>query len=146
VRFVNNPAGRELRLRGLNAKVVASGGPCGPETRSSGSEGLAGPGDGLPRRVSGMAPPFLIELPADDAERARRFWQGLLGSSLEPREPDEGRGWQGDYEGVVVGVARAWFRPGRPFLAPLLPVSDLARRSSASARSAVRSSTPARAG
>ena len=73
-----------------------------------------------------MAPPFLIELPADDAERARRFWQGLLGSSLEPREPDEGRGWQGDYEGVVVGVHERGSGPGDRFSLPYFPVSDLA--------------------
>jgi predicted enzyme related to lactoylglutathione lyase len=30
-------------------------------------------------------PPFLIELPADDPDRARRFLEELLGTTLEPR-------------------------------------------------------------
>jgi hypothetical protein len=34
----------------------------------------------------------LIEFPADDLERARRFWQGLLEVELEPRAPAEGTG------------------------------------------------------
>ena len=36
----------------------------------------------------------LIEFPADDPERARRFWFGLLGAKLEPRGEGEGSGWQ----------------------------------------------------
>ena len=43
---------------------------------------------------SAAMPPFLIEFPADDAERAQRFWQGLLQTTLASREPEQGRGWQ----------------------------------------------------
>ena len=39
--------------------------------------------------------PFaLIEFPADDPDRARRFWSGVLGIDLEPRTEGQGEGWQ----------------------------------------------------
>jgi catechol 2,3-dioxygenase-like lactoylglutathione lyase family enzyme len=38
-------------------------------------------------------PPLsLIEFPADDPERARRFWVNLLGVELEDRQAGEGEG------------------------------------------------------
>src|SRR5207249_10108359 len=50
-------------------------------------------------------PPLsLIEFPADDAERARRFWEGLLGVSLEARRESEGEGWQTHSGAPPVGV------------------------------------------
>ena len=36
----------------------------------------------------------LIEFPADDADRARRFWSGLLGVELVARSEGQGEGWQ----------------------------------------------------
>jgi predicted enzyme related to lactoylglutathione lyase len=39
-------------------------------------------------------PLALIEFPADDPDRARRFWTGLLGVELEPRVEGQGEGWQ----------------------------------------------------
>jgi predicted enzyme related to lactoylglutathione lyase len=39
-------------------------------------------------------PLALIEFPADDADRARRFWAGLLGVEIEPRGEGQGEGWQ----------------------------------------------------
>jgi predicted enzyme related to lactoylglutathione lyase len=36
--------------------------------------------------------PSLIEFPADDPERARRFWSGVVGVELEPRSDREGEG------------------------------------------------------
>ena len=36
----------------------------------------------------------LIEFPADDLGRARRFWQELLGTRLDERVEGEGRGLQ----------------------------------------------------
>jgi hypothetical protein len=60
-------------------------------------------------------PPFLIEFPADDTERARRFWQGLLQTTLPSRDPEHGRGWQIEHEGIVFGLhecgSGAGFRP-----------------------------------
>ena len=38
------------------------------------------------------ARPVLIEFPADDPQRALRFWAGVLGSELEPRGEGEGSG------------------------------------------------------
>jgi predicted enzyme related to lactoylglutathione lyase len=43
--------------------------------------------------VADPPPPVLIELPADDLDRARRFWEGVLASRLEER-PGEGAGLQ----------------------------------------------------
>ena len=40
----------------------------------------------------------MIEFPADDPARARRFWAGLLGVDLRAREPGEGEGWQTRWE------------------------------------------------
>ena len=39
-------------------------------------------------------PLVLIEFPADDPARARRFWSGLLGIELEARSSGQGDGWQ----------------------------------------------------
>jgi predicted enzyme related to lactoylglutathione lyase len=39
-------------------------------------------------------PLALIEFPADDPERARRFWSGLLDVELAPRKEGQGEGWQ----------------------------------------------------
>ena len=39
-------------------------------------------------------PLVLIEFPADDPARARRFWSDLLGIELEARSPEQGDGWQ----------------------------------------------------
>ena len=35
----------------------------------------------------------LIEFPADDTDRALRFWGGVLEAELDPRSDDEGQGW-----------------------------------------------------
>ena len=72
-----------------------------------------------------MAVPFLIEFPADDSERAKRFWQGLLGTQLSERGPDEGQGWQGEYGGVDFGVHERGSGPGDRFALPYFTVPDL---------------------
>jgi predicted enzyme related to lactoylglutathione lyase len=36
----------------------------------------------------------LIEFPADDPDRARRFWSVLLGIEFDVRSHDQGEGWQ----------------------------------------------------
>ncbi len=46
----------------------------------------------------------LIEFPADDLERARQFWEGLLGSTLDERQEGEGRGLQTRTHGVELGL------------------------------------------
>jgi predicted enzyme related to lactoylglutathione lyase len=70
-------------------------------------------------------PPFLIEFPADDTERARRFWEGLLQITLPSREPEQGRGWQVEYEGSVFGLHERGSGPGDRFSLPYFPVTDL---------------------
>jgi predicted enzyme related to lactoylglutathione lyase len=73
-----------------------------------------------------VTPRFLIELPADDSARARRFWEELLGTSLEPRLPTEGEGWQGEHAGVTVGVHERGSGPGDRFALPYFAVPDVA--------------------
>ena len=67
----------------------------------------------------------LIEFPADDPERARRFWSGVLGTALDPRSEEEGRGWQTRQSGPVVGVHERGRGPGDTFSLPYFAVSDL---------------------
>jgi predicted enzyme related to lactoylglutathione lyase len=72
-----------------------------------------------------MPPPFLLELPADDSERARSFWEGLLGTTLEERGPGEGQGWQAEHDGIVVGLHERGPGPGDRFSLPYFNVADL---------------------
>jgi predicted enzyme related to lactoylglutathione lyase len=67
----------------------------------------------------------LLEFPADDAGRARRFWEGLLGASLAPRRPDEGRGWQAEHGGVALGLHERGHGPGDRVALPYFPVPDV---------------------
>jgi predicted enzyme related to lactoylglutathione lyase len=71
--------------------------------------------------------PSLVEFPADDPERARRFWGGLLGEELRPRGEGEGEGWQTDSERPAVGVHSRGRGPGDTFSLPYFEVTDLAR-------------------
>ena len=71
------------------------------------------------------SPLALIEFPADDAERARRFWTGLLGVPLEPRCAGEGDGWQTHSAGPAVGVHARGRGPGDSFSLPYFEVDDL---------------------
>jgi predicted enzyme related to lactoylglutathione lyase len=69
----------------------------------------------------------LIEFPADDPERARRFWSGLLGVELEPRDDSQGEGWQTPAAAPAVGVHARGRGPGDSFSLPYFAVSDLAQ-------------------
>jgi predicted enzyme related to lactoylglutathione lyase len=71
------------------------------------------------------AHPSLIEFPADDPERARRFWGGLLGAELEPRDEREGEGWQTRSGSPVVGVHARGPGPGDSFSLPYFEVADI---------------------
>ena len=73
----------------------------------------------------GKSPLALIEFPADDPERARRFWTGLLGASLESRTAEEGEGWQTRSTSSAVGVHARGPGPGDSFSLPYFEVPDL---------------------
>ena len=75
---------------------------------------------------SASMPRFLIEFPADDSERAQRFWQGLLQTTLASRGPEQGSGWQIEHEGIVFGLHERGSGPGDRFSLPYFPVADLA--------------------
>ena len=62
-----------------------------------------------------MLPRALIEFPADDPERARRFWSGVLGVPLVERAEAQGAGWEtgGSEPGeVAFGVHARGAGPG----------------------------------
>lgn len=67
----------------------------------------------------------LIEFPADDPERALRFWTGLLETELEDRSVEEGRGWQTRSDAPTVGVHRRGTGPGDTVSLPYFAVADL---------------------
>ena len=67
----------------------------------------------------------LVEFPADDPERARRFWSGLLGADLEARTQEQGEGWQTDQGATAVGVHERGRGPGDTVSLPYFAVGDL---------------------
>jgi predicted enzyme related to lactoylglutathione lyase len=69
--------------------------------------------------------PTLIEFPADEPDRARRFWSGLLGAPLQDRSDTQGRGWQTGEEGMTVGVHERGRGPGDTVSLPYFSVDDL---------------------
>jgi predicted enzyme related to lactoylglutathione lyase len=71
------------------------------------------------------SPLSLIEFPADDPERARRFWTELLGVELEAREDGEGEGWQTHSGASEVGVHARGRGPGDNLSLPYFTVSDV---------------------
>jgi len=68
----------------------------------------------------------LVEFPADDPERARRFWGGVLGAELEPRQDGEGEGWQTRSDAPTIGIHARGRGPGDSFSLPYFSVSDIA--------------------
>jgi predicted enzyme related to lactoylglutathione lyase len=71
-------------------------------------------------------PAPLIEFPADDPNRARRFWHGVLGVTLAPRPAAAGSGWQTDTDGLRLGVHERGPGPGDTASLPYFSVADLA--------------------
>lgn len=69
-------------------------------------------------------PIALIEFPADDPDRARRFWTGLLGVDLEPRAERQGAGWQSRSR-PAIGVHARGTGPGDTRALPYFAVDDL---------------------
>jgi len=87
---------------------------------------------GLPRHPTALLccevarlPVSLIEFPADDPERARRFWSELLGVELQARDASDGEGWQTRPMDPRLGVHARGRGPGDSFALPYFVVSDL---------------------
>ena len=70
-------------------------------------------------------PAPLIEFPADDPDRARRFWNGVLGVELAPRPVAAGSGWESDDDGLRLGVHQRGPGPGDTAALPYFTVTDL---------------------
>jgi predicted enzyme related to lactoylglutathione lyase len=68
----------------------------------------------------------LIEFPADDPARARRFWGEFLDAELEVREEGEGEGWQTRMGAVAVGIHARGRGLGDSFSLPYFTVGDIA--------------------
>jgi predicted enzyme related to lactoylglutathione lyase len=67
----------------------------------------------------------LIEFPADDPERALRFWGGVLGAELEPRSAEAGQGWEANEAGLRLGLHERGPGPGDTASLPYFTVPDL---------------------
>ena len=72
-----------------------------------------------------MTPIDLIEFPADDLGRAQRFWEGLLGVSLEERSASQGQGLQSDGDAPAFGLHERGAGPGDRFSLPYFRVADM---------------------
>jgi predicted enzyme related to lactoylglutathione lyase len=76
--------------------------------------------------VSGVDGPLgLIEFPADDPDRARRFWSGLLGVELVARTQAEGQGWQTQTATAAFGIHERGAGPGDTASLPYFNVPDM---------------------
>jgi predicted enzyme related to lactoylglutathione lyase len=73
-----------------------------------------------------MSDPFaLIEFPADDPDRARRFWSTLLTLQLDARSAAEGSGWQASDGDTAIGIHERGRGPGDTASLPYFTVTDL---------------------
>jgi predicted enzyme related to lactoylglutathione lyase len=68
----------------------------------------------------------LIEFPADDLERARRFWEALLDDRLEERVRRQGSGRQTRGAGPAIGIHARGPGPGDTASLPYFAVADMA--------------------
>jgi uncharacterized protein len=69
----------------------------------------------------------LVEFPADDPERARRFWEAMLGEPLDRRRvTTEGRGHQTRGDQPAVGIHARGRGPGDTASLPYFAVADMA--------------------
>jgi predicted enzyme related to lactoylglutathione lyase len=72
-----------------------------------------------------LMPAPLIEFPADDPDRALRFWRGVLGMGLAPRPTEAGRGWEVEEDGLRLGLHERGPGPGDTASLPYFSVADL---------------------
>lgn len=71
------------------------------------------------------SPVRLVEFPADDPARARRFWGGLLDVELGDRADGEGEGWQTHGDGAALGLHARGTGPGDRVSLPYFSVPDM---------------------
>jgi predicted enzyme related to lactoylglutathione lyase len=76
-------------------------------------------------RHTRCVPEPLIEFPADDPDRALRFWREVLGVALEPRPEMAGSGWEAQADGLRLGVHERGPGPGDTASLPYFTVADL---------------------
>jgi predicted enzyme related to lactoylglutathione lyase len=70
--------------------------------------------------------PFaLLEFPADDSGRARRFWSGLLGIDLTERSDAQGSGWQSSVGDSAIGIHERGPGPGDTACLPYFAIPDM---------------------
>ncbi len=67
----------------------------------------------------------LIEFPADDADRALRFWRGVLGAELSLRGGEAGVGWVCESGDLRLGVHQRGTGPGDTNSLPYFPVAEM---------------------
>jgi predicted enzyme related to lactoylglutathione lyase len=72
------------------------------------------------------SPLSAVEFPADDVDRARRFWEGLLAIDFQERREGEGQGWQTHSDGTEIGLHARGAGPGDTWSLPYFEVSDMA--------------------
>jgi predicted enzyme related to lactoylglutathione lyase len=112
------PSLLSLRRRSTRPELAAS-------WRQRGCAQCHGAGRGV--IVCDVDGPFgLIEFPADEPDRARRFWSGLLGIELAERSQAEGRGWQTHSGAPVLGIHERGLGPGDTASLPYFTVPDMA--------------------
>jgi predicted enzyme related to lactoylglutathione lyase len=68
----------------------------------------------------------LVEFPADDLDRAQRFWESVLGARLQARHEGKGTGVQTHSGGTELGVHPRGPGPGDRVSIPYFSVPDLA--------------------
>jgi predicted enzyme related to lactoylglutathione lyase len=68
----------------------------------------------------------LIEFPADDLERAGRFWEGLLDERLGDRAAHQGTGRQTGGLAPAIGIHARGRGPGDTASLPYFAVADMA--------------------
>ena len=98
--------------------------------RSSARDGtslLMAPRVDRSRTIVGVvaSPLRLVEFPADDPARARRFWGGVLNVTLEDRVEGEGEGWQTHGGGSALGLHARGSGPGDRVSLPYFAVSEM---------------------
>ena len=71
-------------------------------------------------------PAPLIEFPADEPERALRFWRGVLGAEPAPRDAEAGSGWEATDGDLRIGIHERGRGPGDTASLPYFTVADLA--------------------